>query len=129
MITEGYFKGLERSHNPKKEISKDSNGRLRREKLSEVSEDRLTELTCEDELFASHSGKRGAHEGKKTMATDGHSKGSKRSHKRSNGDEFDRELAKMKIQLEMMREFIQRSVQDQIYGWIIQKKIVKWNWL
>ena len=45
MITEGYLKGLERSHNPKKEISRDANGRLRRENLSELSEDMLTELT------------------------------------------------------------------------------------
>ena len=128
MITGGYLKGLERSHNPKKEISKDSNGRLRREKLSEVSEDRLTKLTSEEDLFATHRGKRRAYEGKKTMATDGHSKGSKRSHKRSNGDEFDRELANIKVQLEVMIEFIQRSVEDQRYGWILQKKRVESNW-
>jgi len=62
-----------------------------------VSKDRLAELTCEDGLFTAHSRQREAQERKKTMAIDGHSKGSKRSHKRSNGDEFDQELAKMKV--------------------------------
>ena len=99
------------------------------EELIVISKDRLIESTYEYGLFASHNRKRGSHEGKKTMATDGHSKGSKRSHKISNGDEFDRELAKMKVQIEMMREFIQRSVEDKRYGWILQKKRVKWNWL
>ena len=56
MTIEGYLKVLERSHNLKKEISRDANGRLSRKKLSEVSKDRLTELICEDDLFAAHTG-------------------------------------------------------------------------
>ena len=38
VTNDGYLKGLERSHNPKKEISRDANGRLIMENLSEVSE-------------------------------------------------------------------------------------------
>jgi hypothetical protein len=62
-----------------------------------VSKDRLTELTCEDVVFAAHSGQEISHEENKAMATDVHSKGSKGGHKISNGDEFDRELVELKL--------------------------------
>jgi len=35
----------------------------------------------------------------------------------------------MKVQLEVMREFVQRNMEDHGYGWILQKKRVKWNLL
>ena len=54
-----------------------------------------------------------------TMTTKGCSKGSKRDHKRSREDKLDRESAKMKVQLEVMKEIIQRNVENQRYGWIL----------
>ena len=35
------------------------------------------------------------------------------------------ELAKIKVQLEVMREFVQRNMEDQRYGWVIHRKIIK----
>ena len=58
----------------------------------------------------------------KTMTTKGCSKGSKRDHKRSRDYKLDRESTEMKVQLEVMKEIIQRNVEDQGYGWILQKK-------
>ena len=58
MTIDGYLKGSERSHNQKKEFSRDSSGRLSMEKLSRASEDWLTELACEYGWFIDHNGQR-----------------------------------------------------------------------
>ena len=63
------------------------------------------------------------------MATDGHNKSLRRGHKISSEDEFDRELVEMKIQLDFLREFIQRNMEDHIYGWILKRKRIKWSLL
>ena len=65
----------------------------------------------------------------KTLTTKRCSKGSKRDHKRSRDYKLDRESTEMKVQLEVMKEIIQRNVEDQVYGWILQKKRVKWSLL
>jgi len=64
-----------------------------------------------------------------TMTTKDCSKGSKRNHKRSSEDKFYRELVVTKAQLEVLRESLQRDLEDQIYGWTLQKKRVKWSLL
>ena len=61
----------------------------------------------------------------KTVTTKDCSKGSKRDHKRSRDDKLDRESAELKLKLEVIKEIIQRNVEDQRYGWILQKKRVK----
>ena len=44
--------------------------------------------------------KRGFHERNKTVATDNHSEGSEKGHRRSSQENIDRELAEIKVQLE-----------------------------
>ena len=80
MTTDGYLKGSERSHNQKKKISRDVSGGLSMGGLSAISTDRLTKSSCEDGLFVVHNKRKGVYEGKNTMATDSHSKISKRDY-------------------------------------------------
>ena len=35
-------------------------------------------------------------------------------------------MAEIKVQLEVMREFVQRNMEDQRYGWVLQRKRIKW---
>ena len=42
---------------------------------------------------------------------------------------LDRELAEIKVQLEVLREFIQGSMEHQRYDWVLRKKIFKWSQL
>jgi len=89
------------------------------EELSMASQYRLAESACEYGLFVADDGQGEAHGGKKNMATDGHSKGSRKGYKRSSENKLDKELAEIKVQLEVMRESIQRNMEDQTYCWII----------
>ena len=41
------------------------------------------------------------------------------SHSRSNQDKLDREVAKIKLQLEMMRELLQKDEEGQGYKWTL----------
>jgi hypothetical protein len=52
--------------------------------------------------------------------------GSKKGHRRSSQENLDRELAEIKVQLEVMREFVQRNMEDQRYCWVLQRKRIKW---
>ena len=112
MTTDGYLKGSKRSHNQKKEISRDASRRLGWENIGVVSTNRLMESYCRDGLFVVRYEQIGFHEGNKTMATDSHSKGSKRDYERSSKNKLDREIAEVKVQLEMMRESIQRDMEN-----------------
>ena len=127
MTIDGYMKYSRRSHNRKKEFIRHASKRLSMEKLGVVSTDRLVESACIDEFFVVHDEKRGVHKGNKTMATDVHSKGSKGDCEISSKNKLDRELAKIKMQLEVLRELIQGSMEHQIYDWVLQKKRVKWS--
>ena len=90
MIIVGYLKGSRRSHKQKKEINRDASKRLSMEKLGVVYTDRLTESNCGYELLIVHDEQRGFHKGKKTMAIDSHSKGSKGDYERSSKNKLDR---------------------------------------
>jgi len=63
------------------------------------------------------------------MATDSHSKVSKGYYERSSKNKLDRELAEIKMQLEVLREFIQGNMEHQRYDWVLRKKRVKWSQL
>jgi hypothetical protein len=78
----------------------------------------------------------------KKMIVDSHVKGSKGSQKgvkedaRVNGikkrmsdEEFDREFNEIKVQLNILMELLQKSEEYHRYGWILQKKRVKWSFL
>ena len=73
------------------------------EKLGVVSTDKLMKSACIDGFFVVHDEQRGVHKGKKTMATDSHSKGSKGDYERSSKNKLDRELVEIKVQLEVLR--------------------------
>lgn len=103
ITTDGYLKGSEISHKQKKEISRDASRRLSMERLGVVSKDRLMGSTCRDGWFAVRDEQRRVHEGKNTLATDSHSKGSKREYERSSKNKLDRGLANMQVQLEVIR--------------------------
>ena len=60
------------------------------EKIGVVSTYMLVDSNCIDGLFVVHDKQRGVHKGKNTMATDGHSKGSKGDYERSSKDKLDR---------------------------------------
>jgi hypothetical protein len=61
-----------------------------------------------------------------TMTTGDHCKGSERGHERSNQDRFDRRLAEIEVQLEVMEQLLQRKVDaNQRRGWSM-KKPVQW---
>lgn len=60
------------------------------------------------------------------MTTDSHREGSRVSHGGMSDEEFDRELAEMKVQLNVLMELLQKSEEDQRCGWILRKK-VKWH--
>ena len=100
MTIDGNLKGSQRSHNQEKEINRDSSKRLSMENIVVVSKDNLVVSACIDGFFVVHDEQRGVHKGKKTMAIDGHSKGSKGDYERSNKNKLDRELTEIKVQLE-----------------------------
>ena len=54
MTTHGYLKGSRRSHNKKKEVSRDASKILTMEKLGVVSIDRLMESACRDGFSVVH---------------------------------------------------------------------------
>ena len=72
------------------------------------------------------------------MATDSHSRGSKEDHnrgkvkkedakangKRMSQEEIDKEIAKLKEQLDALRRILEES---QRQGWVLKKKLVKWH--
>ena len=60
------------------------------------------------------------------MVADNHSEGSEKGHRRSSQENLDREFVEIKVQLEVMRYFVQRNMEDQRYGWVLQRKILKW---
>jgi hypothetical protein len=63
------------------------------------------------------------------MTIDGHRKSSSVSHREMSDEEFNREIAKMKAYLSVLMEMLQESEEDQIFGWMLRKKKVKWNML
>ena len=91
-----------------------------------VSIDKLMESSCSDGLVVVHDEQRGFHEGKNIVVVDNHSEGSEKGHRRSNQEKLDRELAEIKVQLEVMIEFVQRNMEDHRYGWVLQRKRIKW---
>jgi len=75
----------------------------------------------------------------KKVTTNGHTKGSSVSHNRRsevgkangtrnkiNEEEYDREIAKIRIHLDLLMDLLKRSDEDQICGWTMRKK-VKWH--
>jgi len=74
----------------------------------------------------------------KKMATDSHSRGSEEDHnkrnvkkedakandKRMNKEEFDKEIAELKEQLDVLMRILEEI---QRLGWILRKKPVKWH--
>ena len=75
-------------------------------RLGVVSTDKLLKSACSDGLVVVHDEQRGVHEGKKTVVVDNHSEGSEKGHRRSSQEKLDRELAEIKVQMEVMREFV-----------------------
>jgi hypothetical protein len=55
-------------------------------------------------LFAAHNEQGKSHGRRKTMITEDHRKGSKRGHEISSQDRFDRRLAEIEVQLEVLEE-------------------------
>ena len=72
------------------------------ENLGVVSTDRLMESACRDGLFVVHGEQRGVHDGNKNISTESHSKGSKGDYEISSKNKLDRELAEIKVQLEVL---------------------------
>lgn len=68
-----------------------------------VFTNKLMDLVFCSGLCAIHSEIGEAHRRGKFVTTEGHSKGSKRSHSILSQDKLDREVAKIKLQLDMMR--------------------------
>jgi len=75
----------------------------------------------------------------KKVTTNGHTKGSSVSHSRRkedakangirnkiNEEEYDREIAKIRIHLDLLMELLQRIDEDQRCGWTMRRK-VKWH--
>ena len=60
------------------------------------------------------------------MVADNHSEGSKKSHRRLSQKKIDKELTEIKVQMEVMRKFVQRNMEDQRYGWVFHRKRIKW---
>lgn len=76
------------------------------------------------------------------MATDSHSRGTEEDHGRrkvkkedakANGiwkqltnEEYEREKVEIRVHLEVLMELLQRKEKDQMYGYIMRKK-VKWH--
>lgn len=74
------------------------------------------------------------------MIVDSHVKGSKGSHKgakedaransikkRMSDEEFDREFNEIKVQLNVLMELLQKGEEDHRYGWVLQKRRIKWS--
>jgi len=79
------------------------------ERPSKVFSDKLMELVCHKSLTVAHNEKEEAHRGKRIMPIDNHKKGSEGSYRKSHHDKLDRETIFMKIQLELMRELLQKD--------------------
>jgi hypothetical protein len=79
------------------------------EELSMVLEGRLIESSYDSGLFAAHNEKGKDHERSKTMITEDHSEGSEGSHEISSQDRFDKRLAEIEVQLEVMEQLLQRK--------------------
>jgi hypothetical protein len=126
MTIDGYLRGSRRSHNQKRETNRDASRGPSMRRLGVVSTDKLLKSSCSDGLVVVHDEQRGVHERKKTVVVDNHSEGSEKGHRRSSQEKIDRELAEIKVQLEVMREFVQRNMEDQRYGWVLQRKRIKW---
>ena len=78
----------------------------------------------------------------KKVTTDSHNRGSERSHNRrkkgakENGkgkgmsqEVFDREIAELKASVDAIIVFLEKSMKDQIYGWTMRRKKIKWKLL
>ncbi len=121
MAIDGCLRGSRRSHNQKEETIRDTNKRF-----GIVSTDKLLKLECNDGWVEVHDERREFHEGKNTLVTNNHSEGLEQGHRTSSQKMLDRRLAELEIQLEVMEEFVQRNMEDQRYGWILQRKGIKW---
>ena len=106
MAIDGYLRDSRRSHNQKRETNRDASRRPSMGRLGVVYMDKLMESACSDGLVVVHDEQRGVHEGKKTAVADNHSEGSEKGHRRSSQEKLDRELAEIKVQLEVMRDFV-----------------------
>ena len=72
------------------------------------------------------------------MTINSHAMGSRRSHsengedakvigiKRMSQETFEREMVEIRESLRKLMELLQRSEEEQYYGWILRKKKVKW---
>jgi hypothetical protein len=73
------------------------------------------------------------------MTTDGHLKGSERSHnhvdinakevgiRKMSDDKFEKEMVELRVHLNVLMEFLQKYEEDQRYGWTMKKKKVRWH--
>ena len=37
-------------------------------------------------------------------------------------EEYDREVAKLKVHLTLLKEMLQQNIEDQYYGWVLRRK-------
>ena len=83
------------------------------DELSMVFTNMLMESTCYSGLCAIHSELGESHRRRKFVTTKSHSKGSEISHSISSQENIDGEVDEIKLDLEMMRGFIQKGEEDQ----------------
>ncbi len=81
-----------------------------------VFKDKLIESTYDNGLIADYDEQGRAHRRRENMITENHIKGSKSGHGRLSQDRLDRRLAKIEMQLEVLKGLLQKNGEDQRYG-------------
>ena len=96
MTIDGYLRGSRRSHNQKRETNRDASRGPSMRRFGLVSIENLLKSACSDGLVVLTDEQRGFHERKNILATDNHSEGSEKGHRRSSQENIDRDLAEIK---------------------------------
>ena len=82
MTIDGYLRGSRRSHNQKRETSRDASRGPRMRRFGVVSTDKLLKSACSDGLVVVHDEQRGIHDRENIVGADNYSEGSEKGHRR-----------------------------------------------